>query len=298
MDLSRCTCHEAGFCPVFGKVMGHSPPNWKWCQGTTEQKRKDYYLKSNPVSVASKIVERKNYSQYFFEEVKSDPEPNPKSKNLIITVGAGPIGSLYKFSGPLMQDYSQKVGADFILLEGQTQKYWGNEKFRIRKYSSAYERILFLDIDILIKRNSPNLFDIIDEDCVSMHNDRDFLTPRWGIKDKKKLLSCRFDDEKTIDRLANTKKVYNTGVVLSSKCHENLWEPISYDYRQTHWDEQFQIESNCLYYEYKTKDLPTEFNCQSWMKDFDTMKKDAFFIHYAGDKNREENMERDLELCW
>ena len=124
---------------------------------TTEQKRKDYYLKSNPVSVASKSVERKNYSQYFFEEVKSDPEPNPRSKNLIITVGAGPIGSLYKFSGPLMQDYSQKVGADFILLKGQTQKYWGNEKFRIRKYSSAYERILFFVLSKLIVKSSISL---------------------------------------------------------------------------------------------------------------------------------------------
>jgi hypothetical protein len=33
------------------------------------------------------------------------------------------------------------------------------------------------------------------------------------------------------------------------------------------------------------------------MKGFEAMKKDAFFIHYAGDNNREENMERDLELC-
>ena len=298
MDLSRCTCEKAGFCPVFNKVMGTSPPNWKWCQDTTEEKRKDYLDKCSSVKIRPNKIERNNYHTTFFKEVESDPEPNPNNKNLILTVGAGQIESLIQFSGSLFEEYAKRCEADFIFLTGQTQDYWGHEKFRIKKYIPAYERTLFVDIDILIKRSAENIFKHIENDYVSMHDDRPFLHEKWGIQDKRKLLISRFDtDANTAEKLATTKKVYNTGVVLNSREHDKLWEPIDYNFRKTHWDEQFQVEANCLHYKYKTKDLPTRFNCQKWMKEFDDLKGSAEFIHYAGDEEREENMKKDLELC-
>jgi len=298
VDLSKCNCEKAGFCPVFNKVMGESPPNWQWCQGTTEEKRKNYFNNYASVKVQHDTNERCDYSTSFFKEVESDPDPNPNNKNLILTVGAGQIESLIQFSGPLFEEYAKRCDADFIFLTGQTQDYWGHEKFRINKYIPAYERTLFVDIDILIKRSAENIFTHIESDYVSMHDDRPFLHPNWGIKDKRKLLKARFtNNPDETEKLATTKKVYNTGVVLNSKKHKKLWEPINYSYRKTHWDEQFQVEANCLHHKYKTKDLPTKFNCQFWMKDFDVLKKDAFFLHYAGDKNRKENMKKDLEVC-
>jgi hypothetical protein len=278
--------------------MGESPPNWQWCQGATEEKRKNYLKKCSSVKVKSDKIECNNYCTSYFKEVQSDPEPNPNNKNLILTVGAGKIESLIQFSGPLFQEYAKRCDADFIFLTGQTQDYWGHEKFRINRYIPAYERTLFVDIDILIKRSAENIFEYIESDCVSMHDDRPFLHEKWGIKEKRKLLKSRFaTDTNVIEKLATTKKIYNTGVVLNSKKHEKLWEPINYDHKKTHWDEQFQVEANCLHYKYKTRDLPTKFNCQKWMKNFDNLKESANFMHYAGDEKREESMKKDLELC-
>lgn len=109
MDLSRCNCNKAGFCPVFNKVMGESPPNWQWCQGATEEKRKNYLKKCSSVKVKSDKIECNNYCTSYFKEVQSDPEPNPNNKNLILTVGAGKIESLIQFSGLFFKNMQKGV---------------------------------------------------------------------------------------------------------------------------------------------------------------------------------------------
>jgi len=41
VDLSRCSCDKAGFCPVFRREMDSK--NNHWCKNTTNEKRKRYY---------------------------------------------------------------------------------------------------------------------------------------------------------------------------------------------------------------------------------------------------------------
>ena len=48
MDLSRCNCDKAGFCPVFRRDMDDK--NHHWCKTATESKRVNY-IKQNGVSV-------------------------------------------------------------------------------------------------------------------------------------------------------------------------------------------------------------------------------------------------------
>jgi hypothetical protein len=41
VDLSRCSCDKAGFCPVFRREMDDK--NHDWCKNTTQEKRESYY---------------------------------------------------------------------------------------------------------------------------------------------------------------------------------------------------------------------------------------------------------------
>ena len=43
MDLSKCKCDKPGMCPVFGRIMGEDPPDWKWCQTANIEDKREFY---------------------------------------------------------------------------------------------------------------------------------------------------------------------------------------------------------------------------------------------------------------
>ncbi len=47
MDFSKCICEQSGFCSLFKKNMESNPPNWQWCQNSTEKERANYYSSIN-----------------------------------------------------------------------------------------------------------------------------------------------------------------------------------------------------------------------------------------------------------
>ena len=59
MDFSKCICESPGFCPIYGRLMEEDPPNWKWCQQTNNDERKQYYdlLSKSPPSKNTEITQ-------------------------------------------------------------------------------------------------------------------------------------------------------------------------------------------------------------------------------------------------
>lgn len=55
--IYECSCKEPGFCPVFNRLMGTDPPDWKWCQTTNIEERTKYYdlLSKESLSPIAKI---------------------------------------------------------------------------------------------------------------------------------------------------------------------------------------------------------------------------------------------------
>lgn len=58
-SLNKCECVSPGFCPIFKRIMGEQPPDWKWCQNTSQQERESYYnlLSKSPPSDNQDILE-------------------------------------------------------------------------------------------------------------------------------------------------------------------------------------------------------------------------------------------------
>ena len=84
--------------------------------------------------------------------------------NAIITLT---IDNFYKKIGqttiPLMQKYAEKLSCDIhVIGERKINKDTHHfEKFQMYDLLNEYDRILYLDVDILINKNCPNIFEII-----------------------------------------------------------------------------------------------------------------------------------------
>ena len=61
MDLSKCNCEEAGFCPVFHRVMDNK--NHSWCKNTTVEKRENYHAANTGNKLKSSYIDtvKKSY---------------------------------------------------------------------------------------------------------------------------------------------------------------------------------------------------------------------------------------------
>jgi alpha-N-acetylglucosamine transferase len=93
---------------------------------------------------------------------------------------------MQKYSLITIENYAKKIGVDLIIQNRSLIKhklYSAHlEKFNIKELLDHYNRILYVDNDILIKKNTPNIFEIYkDEDSiymldeVGMNNHQDYF---------------------------------------------------------------------------------------------------------------------------
>jgi len=238
----------------------------------------------------------KNYDWRMWIEVE-DIVPAPKKPNLIITVATNKFESLLDYSKPLMEKYAKKCNADFISITGKTQSYWGQEKFRIQKIAANYERIMFLDADLLISDDCPNLFEVIKSDRIGIYNDFNEMSQNIGesnalewIKKEKRNIIRHFDEKLLFSEFMDYKKILNTGVVIFSKEHLAIFEPITFPFTVTHCTEQTWIDFNIYRHKFQTQELDKEFNTQYWMKYFNKEKNTADVVHFSNCSNKKEAM--------
>jgi len=92
--------------------------------------------------------------------------------NLVLTIA---IGSLYQemagITHPSINRYATKIGAEFKVITEQNHisPHW--EKFEIYNLLSTYERILYVDTDVLISGDCPDLFKIVPKNMIGAFNE-------------------------------------------------------------------------------------------------------------------------------
>lgn len=214
----------------------------------------------------------------FFQETPQDLKQLPQIRNplAIITIAVGKEYEILfeEFTQRAMQKYANKIKADLIVLKGKTQKWWGLEKFRIRPFFDFYERILFLDCDILIRENAPNIFNNVPETHIGVVDDTNALSDtRWCIRERIELANSQFVQP----YLPNT--LYNSGVMVCSKLHADVFTPPEYPIPGNHVDEQFWIERHLIRYAIKLLDI--KWNTQTYYSNFSITRDSAYFLHTA-----------------
>lgn len=214
----------------------------------------------------------------------TEPSVSPRSSKLVITVGTGTSKECLKTTMPRMKEYASRIGADFIALTDQTQEHGLLEKFRINQYAKYYERILFVDADVLIKRTSSDIFRCVRKGKIGMHDDvsliektcyEQLLITEWN----EMIESQKFKHYKTLH-------VFNSGVVVFDHDRRNIWTPPKHPLPKNHCAEQHYVQ-------YLSGDnvqiLPEKWNYQWWAhKNMPNISK-SNFIHLAGMRNESPN---------
>lgn len=284
-DFSKCQCSQAGWCSLFNKEMTANPPNWQWCQGLTPQEREDYYDKTKKSirtlrqAIKSRLVDVIN----FYDEL-----PEKQSDYAICVIAANDIASeLLDITRESIQSYAKRCNADYIELSGDQHPYWPMaNKYRLYQVTSVYKKTLYLDCDIVIREDAPNIFDNTPDDKISAYDEYDVWTQngdvQW-IKDQQELIIQRFCSpefrEKFLDNGAfiEPKRMLNGGVLV-------IPNELSDYYKQPDdvYPKQWCFDQNLLTLmlpEDKLHNLDRRYNCLYSSRDFYVNHKDSYFIH-------------------
>lgn len=86
---------------------------------------------------------------------------SPRSSRAVVTVAVGEEATaMLAITRPFMEAYAQRVGADFVLLDWPGHPAWPMScKFAIPRALDHYDRIAYVDADVLLRPGCINLFD-------------------------------------------------------------------------------------------------------------------------------------------
>ena len=207
------------------------------------------------------------------------PKINRTNDRAIVTVAVGANAlELSSWTTDSMRKYADRCHADFHVITGKTQSWPLLEKFRVKPYAEAYDQLLFLDVDCIVRDDCQNLFDRLE---TAFHNDWPELpADAWACNGWRGLMAS----QGAIDRPFVHGRMLNSGVVLCRREDAAMWTPPTHPVPGLHCDEQMWIESNLGVYGIEYGLLELRHNTQWYMPRVRSKEvlAQAEILHLAG----------------
>lgn len=215
--------------------------------------------------------------------------------NVVVTIVVGDKAErIFKKTEPFLRRYAERIGADFLILDENLNvpsPHW--IKFSLYEIlRKKYKRAIYLDCDLIIRNDCPNLFDVVPENELGLFNEGRF-TPRqmciYEIKNAYKIDLPNWDQH----------SYYNTGVMVVSKEHRYVFKPPQeVKYIRNSYGEQTFVNFRIFQSDVKIHELDYKFNRMSLMdKILGVSRLDSYIIHYAGAPNEKilfKTMDNDI----
>lgn len=199
--------------------------------------------------------------------------PPPEKKRVVVTTIIGEQASqLAYFNLPVIQKYADKCNADLrIICEDHIPWYPIGNKFQVKHISEQYDRTLFVDIDVYIKEDAPNIFEEFPSG-LWMHDDEVVEVVHGWFTNHVNYVATMLNAN------SNGVKCWNTGVVLFDKEQSHIWNTPTKVVGLEHTTEQtiVGLQSRGI-----VNELPTEYNCQWYFPTFQELMHKSWFIHLA-----------------
>lgn len=214
--------------------------------------------------------------------------------NAVVTIT---MGKNYEFIASLTHDsiraYAKKIGAEFVVLDKQLVSVSSPhyEKFQIYDLLNKYERIAFIDTDVVIRPDCPNLFDVVSPKKFGAFDEGAIMERKESMRQ-----CCRDYGEEDAFKDWNG-KYYNTGIMVISRIHKDIFEKPEKEV----WNYYEQSYLNLKFLKLKTKmhDLDYKFNRMHALdKVTGEHRLKSYIVHYAGVLN---NMDKIIPAdlaCW
>jgi lipopolysaccharide biosynthesis glycosyltransferase len=215
------------------------------------------------------------------------------NKAIVTIVSGDKYEGIWKRTEPFFLRYSEKCDADLIVLKGTDLTLSSPHWIKFSVYDllkKDFDRIAFIDADIIIRDDTPSLFDIVPEDHFGIFNEGQF-TPRniciYEVMKKYNVQGFQYDGS----------TYYNTGVMVFSKEHRHIFKVTEQikELRNSFGEQTF-LNMKIMLSGCKIFQLPYRFNRMSIMdRQLGMTRLDCYLIHYAGDGDKLlTKMDRDI----
>ena len=204
-------------------------------------------------------------------------------------------------TNPLMKRYADRAGADFVVIDRPRFGALYYEKFQLYDLFPTYDRILYVDNDVLISPDSPDLFREVNEAEFAAASEETWS--KSGV--------CKSAIFNELGEVAWRYPYFNAGVMLASRAHRAVFDP-EYPLLSQWANDRvrsmypFQGDDQ-TYFNYRVnqlnlemKDLTYVFNHTRSIQNTKTRFR-SWFIHYAGPSGhrygeRIEQIEKDARV--
>lgn len=211
----------------------------------------------------------------------------------------------YVASIATIKHYCANHGLEFFL-STEPKINWQHyycERFYICELLKKYDRVLYLDADIVITPKAPNIFDIVPTNCFGAFDEN-----CGGIMDRNPMVEPLLHICPEWPKNDYGYRFFNAGVMVVSKEHlfalENFLNPPNEPALWTHWPDQTYLNYLVSVANLPFHNITSNFNRMS-MGEPSTREKrfDASFIHYAGsteyyEKQKYEVMKEDVRILY
>jgi glycosyltransferase involved in cell wall biosynthesis len=226
-------------------------------------------------------------------------------KKALVTITVGDYAiRMARATQPLMREYASRCEADFLVITQPKFEHLGQlyyEKFQLYEFLQSYDRVLYVDNDVLIAPDSPNLF---------------LMTPldHFGASSEESWTKCADCKRAICDELGSTNwthPYFNAGVMLASRNHREIFDPDQpglklWATETVRKKYEYQGDDQ-TYFNYRLNDLRLpmvdhgyRFNHTRAIERTQSRFR-SFFIHYAGTSghrygSRIEQIEKDARV--
>jgi len=196
---------------------------------------------------------------------------------------------------PYMLEYCKVHNIDFILRQQQHLPNYSPsipaafERFNIYNLLDVYDRVVWVDADILIKKSAPNIFDIVPEDKFGVYYESDDVGRDHFIS----LLPQLYN-------YTGVNRYLNSGVFVASKMHKEMFnmERVKQFLNRPNVKPGMNVDQDYLNIiihrdKIQTHSLGYKFNCLINSTNSKLLKL-AYFYHFAGAWNKKIFMKKFL----
>lgn len=194
---------------------------------------------------------------------------------------------------PTIKNYADSIGADFIVINTRLfneapTPHW--EKFQIYDLLKKYNRIIYMDTDLIVRGDCPNLFDLVPENKLGIFNEGKFDSRLESIRE-----AVMYYKEE-LNEWDGT--YYNTGVMVISRVQRNLFKPPKFMAPMGMY-EQGYLNLRIIKDKIPVHDIQYRYNRMTLMDKLTGENRlDSYIVHYAGAPNlgtMHDILDKDIE---
>jgi hypothetical protein len=211
------------------------------------------------------------------------PPITPTKAVAVVTLGIGVRGKeMLHLSRKSIRRYAARCDADYHEIVSDTATipiFPLFDKFRVEQFFDYYERIVYIDADVIVRDSAPNLFQLVPADHVGKHDDLPYMHQgfAWYYAEIEELVKSQGYPMPTVPPW-----MLNSGLWVASREHRDSFKPMQKPFMGRHCAEQNHISIMLCLNDHKIWPMGSDLHWQ-WYRDKD-MKAwhRGQFLHFAG----------------